>query len=366
LIPLMLAALAPGVLSLFPWLRLTPALSAAPLLNIVLLVRDLFRGEAEWTLTFLVLLSTAVYAAAALASAAHIFGSESVLYGDSGGWAALWRRPAKPRSEASLATAAFVLALALPAFLLLNGLASRWAGGDVLLAYVGSSLVLAMVFAGLPLAATGFCRISLDSGLGLRRFPPPATLGALLLGVSLWPLALEAYHLTQGPDLLQNPELQERAKTVLEQIREIPPVLRLLLYAVIPGVCEELFFRGLLFGALVRREGPATAILVTAVVFGAFHMVGAHSLTPERALPTTLLGVVLGWLRWQSGSTIPGMLLHTCHNGLLLSALDAPEVVAKFVGSDEHNWLLGASLVVAALGFWVVSVFGKSDSVSTR
>src|SRR5262245_24279359 len=85
LIPLMLVSLAPGVMGMVPGLKLA-AWSAAPLVNIVLLARDLFEGKAELGPALMVVAATLVYAGAAIALAARIFGYESVLYNEQASW----------------------------------------------------------------------------------------------------------------------------------------------------------------------------------------------------------------------------------------------------------------------------------------
>ncbi len=70
LIPLMLASLAPGLIGMMPGLELDGPLAVAPLVNIVLLARDLVKGEVDPGATMVVVLSTLVYAAAAIALAA--------------------------------------------------------------------------------------------------------------------------------------------------------------------------------------------------------------------------------------------------------------------------------------------------------
>ena len=54
-------------------------------------------------------------------------------------------------------------------------------------------------------------------------------------------------------------------------------------------------------------------------MFGLFHVVAATVLAPERFLPSAFLGLVLGWVRYRTGSVLPCMVLHAVHNGLLLS-----------------------------------------------
>ncbi len=92
LVPLMLLALMPGVLSLIPGLHLRGFLSVVPLLNVALLTRDLLEGNVHLFGALVVVGSTLAYAALALALAARIFGAEAVLYNQSGSWRDLLRR----------------------------------------------------------------------------------------------------------------------------------------------------------------------------------------------------------------------------------------------------------------------------------
>lgn len=78
LVPLMLLSLAPGVMSLLPGLTLSGGLEFVPLLNIVLLARDLLEGTATTFTATIVVGVTLVYAALALVVAARIFGAKSV------------------------------------------------------------------------------------------------------------------------------------------------------------------------------------------------------------------------------------------------------------------------------------------------
>jgi ABC-2 type transport system permease protein/sodium transport system permease protein len=92
LIPLMVVAILPGVLGLVPSLSLASPLAIVPLLNIVLLSRDLLEGQAEPVSAAVVVLCTALYAGLALMLAARVFGAEGVLYTETGGWRMLLRR----------------------------------------------------------------------------------------------------------------------------------------------------------------------------------------------------------------------------------------------------------------------------------
>ena len=85
-------------------------------------------------------------------------------------------------------------------------------------------------------------------------------------------------------------------------------------------MCEEFFFRGYLLIALERSMSGTRAVLLSSILFGLFHLVAIEQLHFERLIPSTCLGLVLGWVCLRSGSVLPGMLLHAIHNSLLLVA----------------------------------------------
>src|SRR6185369_10695263 len=131
----------------------------------------------------------------------------------------------------------------------------------------------------------------------------------------------------------------------------VPLSLIVLTLAIVPAVFEELCFRGFIYGALRSRlSGPAT-IVASALLFGVFHEI----LSSGRLLPSTFLGLVLGWVRFRTRSVLPGMLLHTLNNGLLLAvSYHQDKLQAGGWGVEELRHLPitwhGLALVVIILG----------------
>jgi ABC-2 type transport system permease protein/sodium transport system permease protein len=357
LIPLMLVSIAPGVAALLPDMQLAGPLSVTPLMNVVLLGRDLLDGKPDLAgPAAAVVGSTLLYAAAAIALAARVFGAEAVLYSDGGGWGDLFRRPAEPSDAATPGAALLCLALLFPAQFLLGGLAAQAPLAPIARLTVQAGLAV-LLFAGFPLAAARLGRVRPRAGLALRAPPALAWPAALLLGVSLWPFAAELAELLRSAAPLPQ-ALRDRASELLASWREAGAVPTLLCLAVVPAVTEELLFRGYLFTALRRALPPAATVLTTAAAFGLFHLLLGGFLTWERGLVAALLGAALGCVRLWSGSVLPGMLLHATHNGLLLLAgLKGAEAQAWVVegGHVRAAWLL-AGAVGAAVGalllFW--------------
>ena len=86
----------------------------------------------------------------------------------------------------------------------------------------------------------------------------------------------------------------------------------LLLIAVVPAVCEELAFRGFILSGFRHLGHKRRAILYSALLFGV-----AHGIL-QQSLIASLVGMVLGYVAVQSGSIVPCMVFHLCHNALAI------------------------------------------------
>lgn len=102
---------------------------------------------------------------------------------------------------------------------------------------------------------------------------------------------------------------------LIERLLTMPRVTdmlaNLLVMALIPALCEEVFFRGVLQKLFVNAtRSPIAGILIGAAVFSALHgqFLGFFS--------RMALGVVLGCLYWYSRSLWPCILAHFAYNGV--------------------------------------------------
>lgn len=107
----------------------------------------------------------------------------------------------------------------------------------------------------------------------------------------------------------------------------------LVMSAAVSGVVEETAFRGYMQGAIERRHGVTTAILVTGSLFGLSHF--NHPEVGALLLPFYLaVAAVYGLLAAATNSTFPGMVLHA--GGNLFSAFG-------FFLQGRSEWELTAS-----------------------
>ncbi len=124
------------------------------------------------------------------------------------------------------------------------------------------------------------------------------------------------------PDFLSHLETiaqqqEQYLKEITEYVTHFDSIFQLLLgllvIAVIPGIGEELLFRGLIQGKLSAIfKNPHIAIWVAAFLFALFHF-QFYGLVPRM-----LLGALFGYLYWWSGSLVLAMVAHFFNNGFTL------------------------------------------------
>ena len=107
---------------------------------------------------------------------------------------------------------------------------------------------------------------------------------------------------------------------ILEEFGDIafPGVAALATYealAMWTPLTEEIFFRGFVFAGLAPRLGIPRAIIVSALVFSAFH------LALGVLVPIFITGVLLAWLYHRTGSLWPGIAAHAGQNALAVSSV---------------------------------------------
>lgn len=354
LIPIMLLAMAPGVLSLIPNIEMTAALALVPLVNIVLLGRDVLSGEFDLPLIAITIISTVLYALLALGMAARVFGTDLVLVGGSESWSEFLRRSLVRTPTPSLPTAMFFMAVLFPLFIVASGLSSRIEASVQTRLWMNAGITFAL-FVLLPLGFSRVFQLKSKSTFLMYRPRKLAVLGAVLVGLGAWAFIYELEVWSLSSERMES--MRRIFESVKEDLARTPLWVKLVCLAITPAVCEEFTFRGFMMSAFRAHTRPWIAVLSTAVLFGLFHVFVRDALLFERMLPSTLMGVLLGWVCLRTGSVYPGMILHAIHNGLLVSLAHYEQALIDWqigINEQEHLpalWLVVATvLVVAGIG----------------
>jgi len=168
---------------------------------------------------------------------------------------------------------------------------------------------------GVMLVVAGRRHVRLDE-LGLRAHRGPSPLAiAICAWMAFYPLFLLVVWTNAELHALFGRELSEQR--VMQDFLADPearhsPLVWAIMVIVLP-TCEEILFRGALYGGLRRVLHPVAAVVVSALLFAIPH--GSVTLL----LPVGALGVVLALLYERTASLTTPILFHALHNGLMLT-----------------------------------------------
>ena len=299
--PVFLLFLLPAGAAFLPAVELRSAILLVPVANLCVGLREIFEGTfdlpalaAAWLISAAAAwavgrLTLRALAAERLVVSAHLDAarfrggeelfSRHVLAWFGGMWALLF------------VAAANIPALGMDGQLLLN----------LVVIFLGGSLLMLRIY-------------RLDSRkVLLLESPNPAVWPAVILGApAFFLVALLVARLAGWLFPIPEAALEQYAQLTDSTTRPLWELL--LLVAVLPGICEEIAFRGVLLHGLRQRLRPLWACLLVGVIFAAFHI------DLVRLLGTAVLGVLLAGLTLHTRSIYPAMLWHILNNGTAIVA----------------------------------------------
>ena len=184
-----------------------------------------------------------------------------------------------------------------------------------------------------------------------------AVTGVLLLQPSIYVLVEgTGYFLSYlgefGESILDNQERLQRFLMFLAGADSFGEFLAVVfVVAVIPSLCEEMFFRGYVQKNYMDSLSPTGGILLTGFVFGLFHM------SPANLLPLTVMGWFIGYVYYKTQSLVVPIAVHFCNNFLSLVILqlqrENPDVTGEsLIMSETIGWVIlfvALSLLLFAL-----------------
>lgn len=197
--------------------------------------------------------------------------------------------------------------------------------GTILLVKTGVPAVLAGAFqqagllaapllygrwAGLrPLASSGFVPLPLRRAVLVL----VASLGTFWLLNGLTHLGSEAVRMA-GYEKHAEAERKLVERDILHA-QDQGAVPALSLFVLIPPLCEETFFRGIVFRGLIARFGILTALATTSILFAFLHQMIVQKML------MVFVGCYFGLLVWLTGSLWAGILAHAVNNLAVLSLM---------------------------------------------
>lgn len=314
LMPLLLVSLPLMLLPLLPSARLDLGTSLIPVTGLVLWLRYLIEGQYADALRYAVPVVAVTAGCCWLATrwAVRQFQTESVLFreGERVGPRLWLQHVIRDRGETPSVAEALLCGLLILLATFFAGLGSlrmdswndfvRMVATTQLGLVAGPALIMTVALARSP-------RQTLLLNVPRFRAIPVA----LLLAAALHPLAVT---LARGIEAVfpLNEEMLRRLEGLTQVVQRAELWQLLLVMALTPAICEELAFRGFILSGLRHLGSPWGAIIISSLLFGL-----THGLL-QQSLSAVCVGLVIGYVAWQTNSLVPGVMFHLAHNSLTL------------------------------------------------
>ncbi|ADV42986.1 CPBP family intramembrane glutamic endopeptidase [Bacteroides helcogenes] len=136
-------------------------------------------------------------------------------------------------------------------------------------------------------------------------------------------------------------------------------VLGLLCITLLGPILEELLFRGAVTKVLLHKYSPWTAILLSGLIFGIFHI------NPAQVVGACLSGFLFAWLYYRTGSLIPGILIHILNNTLSVClSVVYPDVenTHELLGDPAYLICLLVAILLLLLSLMILNKYKLPDT----
>ena len=330
--PVSLLMITPTLAAALPGIELRSAIVLVPISNLSVAVREVLVGKIDWLMLPLAWVISAAAAVFLLKSALDALSAERLITAseidaaDFAGGPALF-----PRQVLKIFAVMWVVL-----FLASNNITWLQESIERQLAFN-----FGVVFLGGSFFAIKRYQLEIKEAFALRPVKPMVWLAVLIGAPSFLITGISVAKFSEK--FLPVPrEILEAFGNAL-----IPPDLGVakmfLLLAILPGIVEELTFRGVLLHGLRKRFHPVVLALVVGLIFGLFHF------ALFRLVSTAFLGAGLTAVTLLTGSVYPAILWHALNNGL---ALLAGTQGLDLLGLDPWVYPLAAGLTASA--FWLL------------
>ena len=110
--------------------------------------------------------------------------------------------------------------------------------------------------------------------------------------------------------------------------------------AVLPAFFEEYLFRGIILRGLLSKYAPSLAIIVSSLLFAIVHF------NVFQAIPAFVIGCVMGWVFWKTGSICMTMFMHFANNGF---SFMVSRLSRSYFPEAEYSWEIIENTAVSVI-----------------
>ena len=158
--------------------------------------------------------------------------------------------------------------------------------------------------------------------------------------------------LTNKSSLLS--EFYDQIMELMKQMTGGPFWSSFLVVAIFAPIFEEWMCRGMVLRGLLTKMKPVWAIVISALFFAVIHA------NPWQALNAFLIGLVMGYVYYKTGSLLLTMIIHFVNNGsaVIMSNIDSLkdyDYMIDMLGKQNYTIVFMVSCVILAACLWAFS-----------
>ncbi|MBD5542258.1 MAG: CPBP family intramembrane metalloprotease [Lachnospiraceae bacterium] len=353
--PVMLIFMFGSYVTMIPDIELTAQTAAIPIVNVALMVEGLFQFSYNYGLFAIVLFSNVAYSLLAIMILGKIYNSEAVLFSEGLSSIKLVskRSDIKEKQMPGFGDVILILCIVLLLIFYIGSYAQiKWGFGGVA---IQQAIILLC-----PLVYAWYIKADWKKLFSVQPPKPLQLLGAVFMGIGAFVGAL----LIGALLMPVFPDSAEGLTQLDDMLTGVPVYLLVLVVALLPAIGEELLFRGFVMGTLKNKCKPVVTVLVTTLIFAAYHM----SLIKMFTIGIVGLGLTLA--AYKTGSIAASMCVHFMNNLLSVLISAYPEQLQKVFPvlfkeklSVSDMLILAAVMIIGMSAGWMLLSMKNRDGL---
>ncbi len=314
--PVMLVIMMLTMIGMVPTIELNFTYAIIPIINVTLLIKQVLSQHLDVSLAFITIAVNLAYSVLTIWVLAKMYDSEDIMFSDGFRSFRLFQKRSDIKKGTIPATGDVIICL-IVTFLLMVYVGGIFSAKDI---FIGT-IVTQLLTLATPLLLAWYMKSDKKELFSLKKPQLSVLPGSILLYIGTYLLVLVA-----GAALsVLFPESAQNVNTTFDEIMSHSFLAVVLVVAGMPAIGEELLFRGLTLGSLSNKYKAVWAILVSSLIFGAFH----GSLV--KLLPTAMLGACFAYIVYKGGSIYITMALHFLNNFVSVVGMKKPEILEQML-----------------------------------
>lgn len=311
--PIMMIVMMISYVSIIPSIVLDKVTATIPVVNISLLIRSVLSFKIDIQLIMLVLVSNIIFTVLSVILLSKMFNSEEILFGSNANFSLLEKRSnIKKGTMPNISDGLILYAISL-----------------LMLIYIGSIIQIKfklyglvatqIILLGLPMLFAYYIKSDFKRLFNIKIPKVNHIIGGIIIWIGVFILInivnqILLYIFPQSDQVLEGLGNTLYTKDLFKNI---------LIMALVPAICEEVLFRGFIFKSFSNKNGYKMAIIGSAILFGIMHI------DFLRIIPTGILGLVLAYSVYKSGSIFIAIIIHFINNTVVILSMHYPNGIME-------------------------------------